>query len=50
MADIDHTGSSSSLLSSGIGGLIVQRFKEDYIFQGFGEIDPNIGQMFSTII
>ena len=50
MADIDQTGSSSSLLSSGTGGLIVQRFKEDYIFQGFGEIDPNIGQMFSKII
>ena len=47
MADIDQTGSSSSLSSSGTGGLIVQRFKEDYIFQGFGEIDPNISDLFS---
>ncbi len=47
VADIDQTGSS---LSSGAGGLIVKRFKEDYIFQGFGEVDPNIGEMFSNLI
>ena len=41
--DIDQSG------TSGFGGLIVRRLKENYIFQGFGEIDPYIAEMFRNI-
>ena len=41
------SGSSMGSSNHGPDGIIVQRFKQDYIFKGFGEMDENLGQIFS---